>query len=173
MRRILALSLLPLISLALAVACGGDDDDTVPSGQAATPTTGGAPASGGTPVTIDPSVALQDPTATGTGLLYEDITVGGGDMPAEGKQVSVHYTLWLADGTLVQSSVDIGQPLTYVVGQIGLIDGWEEGLATMREGGTRRLQIPPDLGYGPGGFPPDIPGNATLVFELQLLEVSD
>ena len=85
--------------------------------------------------------------------------------------VTVHYTGTLEDGTQFESSRDREQPYTFVLGAGMVIRGWDEGLQGMLEGGIRRLEIPPDLAYGEEGAPPVIPPNATLIFEVELLEV--
>ena len=103
-------------------------------------------------------------------LRTEDLVVGEGAEAQTGDTVSVHYTGWLEDGTKFDSSLDRGQPLEFTLGQGGVIQGWDQGVVGMRAGGTRRLTIPPNLAYGPAGNGP-IPPNATLVFEVQLLEI--
>ncbi len=108
---------------------------------------------------------------TPSGLKYIDLVVGTGAMPENGKRVSIHYTGTLENGNKFDSSMDKGVPFKYVVGQMPLIKGWEEGLSTMRVGGKRKLIIPSHLGYGKRGSPPVIPSDATLIFELELLEV--
>lgn len=108
---------------------------------------------------------------TASGLQYQDITPGSGDEVVDGNTVSVHYTGWLEDGTKFDSSKDRGQPFQFTVGAGGVIQGWEEGLVGMKEGGVRRLIIPAALGYGEGGSPPVIPPNATLIFDIELLEI--
>jgi len=107
-----------------------------------------------------------------TELLVEDLVVGEGTEATEGDRVTVHYTGWLEDGTKFDSSVDRGQPFSFTLGAGNVIDGWDEGLPGMRVGGKRRLTIPSDKGYGPQGNPPRIPPNATLIFEVELLDVS-
>jgi FKBP-type peptidyl-prolyl cis-trans isomerase len=83
----------------------------------------------------------------------------------------VHYTGWLVDGTKFDSSIDAGSPFTFTIGAGRVIRGWEEGVAGMRVGGTRKLIIPPQLGYGAQGYPPVIPENATLIFDVELLAI--
>ena len=84
----------------------------------------------------------------------------------------VHYTGWLTDGKKFDSSVDRGQPLSFPLGAGRVIKGWDEGVAGMKVGGKRQLRVPPDLGYGPQGAGGVIPPNATLIFDVELVEVS-
>src|SRR5262249_12029524 len=104
------------------------------------------------------------------GLKYQDIKVGDGALAESGKDVVVHYTGWLTNGTKFDSSVDRGQPFSFRLGASQVIRGWDEGVKGMRIGGKRKLTIPPDLGYGENGQGP-IPPNSTLVFDVELLEV--
>jgi FKBP-type peptidyl-prolyl cis-trans isomerase len=110
---------------------------------------------------------------TASGLRYEDLVVGTGETAATGKKVSVHYTGTLESGKKFDSSYDHpGQkPLEYTLGSTQIIQGWNEGISGMKVGGKRKLIIPARLGYGAQGKPPDIPGNATLVFEIELVDV--
>jgi len=107
---------------------------------------------------------------TPSGLRYIDEVIGSGNSPKPGQTVTVHYTGTLDDGTKFDSSVDKGQPLTFRIGTHEVIQGWDEGIMTMKPGGKRRLIVPGNLGY-PNGRPPLIPPNATLNFEVQLLGV--
>ncbi|MQY52650.1 FKBP-type peptidyl-prolyl cis-trans isomerase [Rhodocyclus tenuis] len=110
-------------------------------------------------------------TTTASGLQIEDITVGEG-VPAEaGQTVSVHYTGWLTDGVKFDSSRDRNEAFRFPLGGRRVIAGWDEGVAGMRVGGVRKLTIPPQLGYGARGAGGVIPPNATLVFEVELLDV--
>jgi peptidylprolyl isomerase len=109
--------------------------------------------------------------STPSSLQYQDLTVGSGATPQAGQTVSVHYTGWLDDGKKFDSSLDRGQPFPFVLGQGQVIKGWDEGVATMKVGGKRKLVIPPELGYGARGFPGAIPPNARLTFEVELLGV--
>jgi len=120
-------------------------------------------------------VALTLPVlALAAELGIEDLTVGDGAVAEPGKVATVHYTGWLADGTKFDSSLDRGDPFSFKVGGGQVIQGWDQGVAGMKEGGTRRLTIPPELGYGDrpvgGGL---IPANSTLIFEVELLQVSE
>ena len=107
-------------------------------------------------------------------LQIEDIEVGSGAeaTAGSGQTVTVHYTGWLTDGTKFDSSVDRGTPFQFPLGIGMVIKGWDQGVAGMKVGGKRKLTIPPDLGYGAAGAGGVIPPNATLVFEVELLEVS-
>ena len=109
--------------------------------------------------------------STPTGLKYVDLVEGTGESPQAGRRVTVHYTGRLTNGTKFDSSVDSGKPYEFVIGTGRVIKGWDEGIMTMKVGGKRKLIVPPALGYGAMGNPPDIPGNATLVFEVELLGV--
>jgi len=100
----------------------------------------------------------------------EELVKGGGPEAVRGKTVEVHYTGWLTDGTQFDSSVG-GSPFSFRLGAGEVIEGWDRGVAGMRVGGKRKLTLPPELGYGSAGAPPQIPGNATLVFEVELLAV--
>jgi len=113
----------------------------------------------------------DDVPTTPSGLTYEDTTEGTGASPRPGQTAMVHYTGYLTDGTTFDSSVDRGQPFGFPVGRGQVIKGWDEGVATMKVGGKRRLTIPPDLGYGVRGAGGVIPPNATLVFDVELLDV--
>ena len=104
-------------------------------------------------------------------LQIEDQLVGSGPAAESGQTVSVHYTGTLPDGSKFDSSLDRGRPFEFTLGQGRVIKGWEQGVLGMKVGGKRKLVIPPDLGYGPRGFPPVIPANATLHFEIELLGV--
>lgn len=111
---------------------------------------------------------------TSSGLMIEDVVVGSGDAAAAGQHVSVHYTGWLYEneqaGRKFDSSKDRGEPFGFPLGAGHVIRGWDEGVVGMKVGGTRRLIIPADLGYGARGAGGVIPPNATLLFEVELLE---
>ncbi|HLV81701.1 MAG TPA: FKBP-type peptidyl-prolyl cis-trans isomerase [Chthonomonadaceae bacterium] len=108
---------------------------------------------------------------TASGLEYEDIREGTGPSPARGQTAVVHYVGTLTDGQPFDSSRDRGQPFEFPVGMGRVIKGWDEGVASMKVGGLRKLTIPPELGYGASGAGGVIPPNATLVFEVELLGI--
>jgi peptidylprolyl isomerase len=112
---------------------------------------------------------------TDSGLQYYDVKEGTGESPRKGQTCEVHYTGWLwtngAKGEKFDSSVDRGKPFSFPVGAGRVIKGWDEGVATMKVGGKRELLIPPELGYGARGAGGVIPPNATLLFEVELLDV--
>ena len=109
---------------------------------------------------------------TGSGLKYHDLTVGEGEQAREGDSVRVLYEGRLTNGTVFDSTARRNdEPFAFTLGEGGVIKGWEEGVAGMRVGGKRKLLIPPELGYGRMGSPPDIPPNATLEFTVELLSV--
>jgi peptidylprolyl isomerase len=118
-----------------------------------------------------PPIVSGEEVATGTGLKYVDIQQGTGATPSTGQTVTVHYTGWLeSDGSKFDSSLDSDQPFEFVLGTSSVIKGWDEGVASMKLGGQRRLIIPPELAYGPEGRP-GIPPNAILIFDVELLEI--
>ena len=114
-------------------------------------------------------------TTTASGLQYEDTLVGTGATATKGQSVTVHYTGWLyndgVQGKKFDSSKDRNDPFAFVLGGGMVIKGWDEGVQGMKVGGTRKLTIPPQLGYGVRGAGGVIPPNATLVFEVELLGV--
>ena len=125
-----------------------------------------------------PSAMAQSPgktMTTSSGLQITDSKVGTGVAPKTGQTCVMHYTGWLyengAKGKKFDSSVDRGQPFEFVIGKHQVIGGWDEGVATMKVGGKRTLIIPPELGYGARGAAGVIPPNATLIFDVELLDV--
>jgi FKBP-type peptidyl-prolyl cis-trans isomerase len=121
--------------------------------------------------TFSQGATMSATTTTASGLKYEDIKQGDGAVATAGKTVSVHYTGWLTDGNKFDSSKDRGQPFEFPLGGGRVIKGWDEGVEGMKVGGTRKLTIPPELGYGSRGAGGVIPPGATLVFEVELLKV--
>jgi FKBP-type peptidyl-prolyl cis-trans isomerase FkpA len=154
----------PLLGLLLVllVACGEEGGSAVdqPGGGGDQTQDGGS----------DPNCHEEQFTSpSGLGIL--DTTCGDGDEAVAGKTVSVHYVGTLEDGEKFDSSRDRNQPFQFALGSGQVIPGWDEGIEGMKVGGVRELTIPPDLGYGAAGSPPVIPPNATLLFEVELLEV--
>ena len=116
---------------------------------------------------------LDAPTiTTDSGLQYRDEIIGQGRVAQAGDVVVVHYVGWLLDGTKFDSSIDRNTPFEFNLGAGRVISGWDEGVAGMRVGGIRILTIPPDLGYGDRGAGSSIPPGATLIFQVELLEIS-
>jgi len=111
--------------------------------------------------------------ATDSDLKYHDFTVGDGAEATAGDNVTVHYRGWLTDDTQFDASYDRNEPFTFRLGAGEVIEGWDEGVDGMRVGGERQLVIPPELGYGERGAGDAIPPNATLIFEVELLDVGE
>ena len=149
---ILAITLLVLASLAVA--------QTAPAKKAAAK-----------PAASAPTKVTGAPTKTASGLEYWDIKVGTGAVAQSGKHVKVDYTGWLTNGKKFDSSVGTGRPFDFMLGASQVIKGWDEGVAGMKVGGKRQLRIPPDLAYGAAGYPPVIPADSTLIFDVQLVDV--
>ena len=129
-------------------------------------------------VAVAPPATAQEtgrPVTTPSGLQIIDTQVGTGATPRTGQTCVMHYTGWLyqngAKGAKFDSSVDRGRPFEFPIGTQRVIAGWDEGVATMKVGGKRTLIIPPNLGYGARGAGGVIPPNATLIFEVELLDV--
>jgi FKBP-type peptidyl-prolyl cis-trans isomerase len=112
------------------------------------------------------------PSTGGGSLVIDDLVVGTGATAAAGDTVTVNYVGTLTNGTKFDSSYDRNQPFTFRVGAGQVIAGWDQGVPGMKVGGKRRLTIPPSLAYGSAGVPPTIPGNATLIFEIELLSIA-
>lgn len=109
---------------------------------------------------------------TASGLKYIDIEEGDGAMPQKGQTVVVHYTGTLENGSKFDSSRDRNRPFSFKIGVGQVIKGWDEGVGTMKVGGSRKLIIPPELGYGARGAGGVIPPNATLIFDVELLRIT-
>jgi FKBP-type peptidyl-prolyl cis-trans isomerase len=117
-----------------------------------------------------PTKVTGKPKTTASGVEYWDITPGAGATAVSGKKVTVNYTGWLTSGKQFDSSIG-KQPFSFKLGAGEVIRGWDDGVAGMRVGGKRQLRIPPNLGYGSSGAAGVIPPNATLIFDVQLLDV--
>jgi peptidylprolyl isomerase len=123
-----------------------------------------------------PTLKAPEMITTPSGLKYLESHPGKGASPATGQKCVMHYTGWLSDngqkGKKFDSSVDAGQPFTFVLGVGRVIKGWDEGIASMKKGGKRTLHIPPELAYGARGAGNGvIPPNATLIFDVELLDI--
>ena len=129
-----------------------------------------APAKKAPAVPMGPTKVTGDPVKTASGLEYWDIKVGTGAVASAGMKVKVDYTGWLTDGKKFDSSVGTGRPFDFLLGGGQVIKGWDEGVAGMKVGGKRQMRIPPDLAYGAKGYPGAIPPNATLIFDVQLVD---
>ena len=170
--------LLVLVFLAMmGVACGSSSDsesDTVAT-TAPPPTATTQPTAAAQPTRSETKseviMAEVETITTASGLQITVIEVGTGDKAEAGKTAVVHYTGWLLDGTKFDSSVDRGTPFEFQLGAGRVIKGWDEGVATMNIGGKVELIIPPDLAYGASGAGGAIPPNATLKFEVELLDM--
>jgi peptidylprolyl isomerase len=166
--RLLTAAALAALVLGLA-ACGDDDDSSSDDGAATEAST--QPAADNTNLKQTPVIETTGDESPGA-LVVEDIVVGKGPEAKTGDTVSMQYVGALySDGTEFDASWDTGQPFDFTLGEGTVIAGWDQGIVGMRVGGRREMIIPPDLGYGPTGQPPDIPPDATLVFIVDLLDV--
>ncbi|WP_279597773.1 FKBP-type peptidyl-prolyl cis-trans isomerase [Methylobacterium sp. J-067] len=124
-------------------------------------------------IAMTASANAAETVTTPTGLKYQDEVVGTGPQPKAGQQVTVQYTGWLDEGgkkgKKFDSSRDRNQPFSFTIGAGQVIQGWDQGVMTMKTGGKRTLIIPPELGYGARGAGGVIPPNATLIFDVELL----
>jgi FKBP-type peptidyl-prolyl cis-trans isomerase len=150
-------ALVLVLFAALGVACGCGSPNKVNSSV--------------TPSTSSPAKVNGQPTTTASGLQYWDTVVGTGATAIPGNSVKVHYTGFLTTGQKFDSSRDRGEAFSFPLGAGQVIKGWDEGVAGMQVGGQRQLRIPPELGYGATGAGGAIPPNATLIFDVELLEV--
>ena len=155
MKRQVGLVFILVTILGFAFGCGSSDK----------------PSSTGATSTSSPMKVNGAPTTTASGLQYWDIVVGTGATAAPGNTVKVHYSGFLTSGQKFDSSRDRGEPFLFPLGAGQVIKGWDEGVAGMKVGGQRQLRIPPQLGYGAAGAGGAIPPNATLIFDVELLEV--
>jgi hypothetical protein len=157
------------LAVVLILAGCGRDKPTAP----ATSTAPSSPASSSPPParTSGPMAVSGSPTTTPTGLQYWDVVVGTGAPAVPGKGVKVHYSGYLTNGQKFDSSRDRNQPFVFQLGAGQVIRGWDEGVAGMKVGGQRQLKISPELGYGSTGAGGVIPPNATLIFDVELLDV--
>ena len=162
--------------LAALTACGSNapEPTAVPTTAAddgstadAAATTVSATAPDATPTPLDPEKTVT----TASGLQYTETVPGDGPQPQPGDVVTVHYTGKLQDGTVFDSSFDRDKPIRFALGQGMVIRGWDEGIGMMHKGGQATLVIPPDLAYGESGAGGVIPPNATLIFDVQLIDI--
>ena len=162
--RLLAVSL----ATCLTVACSGRSSEEASRAPAPVLVTSGQPED----LTYAPSlnVDLNLMTRTASGLYYQDLLVGRGNVAAAGQRVRVAYSGWLADGNLFDQSPD-GRPYMFLLGRGQVIPGWDEGVSGMRVGGRRLLVIRPALAYGRQSPGAGIPPNATLIFDVRLVQV--
>jgi len=157
----------------ISVLGGGGGDALVenPSGSPVASATPTLPAQSPTTAPEAPPDVSGETVTTASGLQYIDIQEGTGESPLTGDTVVVNYTGWLQDSsTKFDSSLERPQPFSFVLGTGSVIAGWDEGVATMKVGGKRRLIIPPELAYGAAGQG-SIPPNATLIFDIDLLDI--
>ena len=146
--------LLTLLMVSMVACTGGDDKSASTSGGEGS------------------KASMQSGKAEGVSeLQIEELKEGSGDEAVAGKNVEVHYTGWLTDGTKFDSSLERGQPFVFPLGAGRVIKGWDQGVQGMKVGGKRKLTIPSHLAYGENGAGGVIPPNATLVFEVELLGV--
>ncbi|MCE7981184.1 MAG: FKBP-type peptidyl-prolyl cis-trans isomerase [Caldilinea sp. CFX5] len=148
-----------VMAATLVIACG---PETAPAAEPATQADSAQSTTQKTEGTI---------VKTASGLQYQELKAGDGPAAKAGDIVAVHYTGKLTDGKKFDSSLDRGQPFQFALGQGQVIKGWDEGIALMKKGGKAILTIPPELGYGARGAGGVIPPNATLVFEVELVDI--
>ena len=166
-----------LVVSAVAWSCGDGDDNLAGADDSDGDIVSGdeSPAVNELPTTPviydDESLATADTVVTGSGLIYIQLEAGDGDLPGRGSLVSVHYTGFLEDGTVFDSSYPRRAAFRFALGQGTVIEGWEEGIALMSKGARGRLIIPPDLGYGSRGAGDAIPPNTTILFDVWLADV--
>lgn len=168
-----------VLAAGLAAGCGGEGEPASEAGAGGEgeQTAAEATRDGGAEMATDFADALDvrlgEMNETESGLRWRTLEEGQGAKADSGDTAVVHYTGWLPDGTKFDSSRDRGEPFQFAVGQGQVIQGWDQGVAGMTTGETRQLVIPPSLGYGQRGAGNVIPPGATLVFEVELLEVKE
>jgi hypothetical protein len=121
---------------------------------------------------ISPPTPIGQPKTTTTGLIYETLKEGTGPECKPGDQIKVNYLGRLSTGAKFDASADHGGAFPLQIGVGAVVPGWDEGIPGMKVGESRRLNVPPMLGYGSNGFPPTIPANATLIFDVDLVEIT-
>ncbi|MGH2755675.1 MAG: FKBP-type peptidyl-prolyl cis-trans isomerase [Actinomycetota bacterium] len=168
MLRTAKLILVLLLLVAGSAACGSEDaaDDSDPGAQpsAEEPVDDGGDGE---------AACYEEPFTTDSGLEITDTKCGDGEVAESGNTVEVHYVGTLEDGTQFDSSRERGEPFEFPLGSGMVIQGWDEGVVGMAVGGVRTLTIPPELGYGAEGAGDLIPPDSTLIFEIELLKVSE
>lgn len=132
---------------------------------------GGMAAALGVAVNETPTKVTGSGKVTVSGVQYWDIKAGAGATAETGKTVTIHYSGFLPDGKKFDSSIDRGRPFSFQLGEGAVIKGWDEGIAGMKVGGKRQLKVPPPAAYGDQGKGGVVPPGATLVFDVQLLDV--
>ena len=156
-----------LLFLTAAAGCGGSGSDA--ETESAVPEAAGQDVS--PDFAAELGVELKAMTRSASGLYTQDLTEGVGLSARPGHLVAIRYTGWIPNGEEFDSTGDDPEPYTFPLGAGRAIEGWEEGIAGMRIGGKRRLVIPPQLGYGSRGVPGDVPPNATLVYDIELIDI--
>jgi len=160
-----------LLALIMGSALAGCGEDII-GGSTPTPSPVASNSGCVTPTGANAFTGGSSKTTQPDGLIMEDFKVGTGSQPASGQNITVNYTGWLCSGgSPFDSSYSRNQPFSFAIGQGAVIKGWDEGVATMKVGGERRLIIPGPLAYGATGNPPKIGPNATLVFDITLVSV--
>lgn len=163
-KKLMLIAVTAMLLIAAGSVAGCAKEEPVATPEASTP----APEA---PIAEEPAAPAGAETVVAEGLKIQDLVVGTGAEAVSGKTVSVHYTGWLEDGTKFDSSVDSGQPFQFALGAGMVIPGWDQGVVGMKIGGKRKLTIAPELGYGAQGAGGVIPPNATLIFDVELLDV--
>lgn len=155
------LRILLLVLLLFAASACGDDSSS-----------GGDGGDGGDAGGSSGGCEVGAVVTTDSGLEYEELECGDGEEVARGDVITVHYTGTLEDGTEFDSSRG-GEPISFPLETGQLIEGWVEGIPGMKEGGRRNLTIPPELGYGEAGYPPSIPPDSTLIFDVEVVSIGE